>query len=185
MGTPLLSLPVRGRRDILLARQRARQLAGLLGYDAATRLGVAAAAFEVAWGAYPARGRSTVVFQIEEGLLQIFAAGTADERRGVSPPWHSRQTPRSMDPRGVRRLRNRVLQLPAVRAMPEARFEIPLPAAPAMSADDAAWAVRELDRQTPLNLFEEVRRQNEELLRLVQELGACPAHSDRERRPAA
>ena len=72
MSTPFLSLPVAARRDVVLARDRARQVAGLLGFDALEQACVAAAVFEIASQAREA-GRSMLHFQVEGDLFQVFA----------------------------------------------------------------------------------------------------------------
>ena len=57
MATALYSLKIKNKRDVLLARQRARQLTRLLGYAEAEQLLLASAAFELAWTTYQSRGR--------------------------------------------------------------------------------------------------------------------------------
>jgi hypothetical protein len=58
-----------------------------------------------------------------------------------------------------------------------------------MALEDLAWAAQELSRQTPLDLFEEMQRQNQELLRVIQELHECRGEleqrKDRQRSAAA
>jgi hypothetical protein len=46
-----------------------------------------------------------------------------------------------------------------------ARLELALPDTSALASEDVRWLVRELNRRTPLNLFEEVRQLNLEALR--------------------
>ncbi len=59
---------------------------------------------------------------------------------------------------------------------PRLRVEKPLPPRDRAVADeDLAFVVRELALRTPGNLFEEVRKQNEELLRTLLELRDCQA----------
>ena len=48
MARLLYSLPVRGIRDLLLLRQRTRQIAGLLGFDLPAQGRIAAQAFALA-----------------------------------------------------------------------------------------------------------------------------------------
>lgn len=42
-----------------------------------------------------------------------------------------------------------------------------------LAAEDLPWLVQELDQHTPLNLFEEYRQQNRELLAAMEMLHAC------------
>ncbi len=54
-----------------------------------------------------------------------------------------------------------------------ARVEKPLPRRePAVAHEDLSWVVRELERLSPLDLFEEVQAQNQELLRALVDLRA-------------
>ena len=43
------------------------------------------------------------------------------------------------------------------------------------TGEDLVWVVRQLVEMTPLTVFEEVQRQNQEVLRLLLELQACQA----------
>jgi hypothetical protein len=133
MTTPLYTLKLGSRRDIVLARQRARQIAGLLGFPPAEQTCIAAAVFEIARTAYEATGSSTLCFQADDGVFRVFPS-----RR------------------------------PAGGCL---RLEKSLPAdAPALAREDLEWAVRELARFSRLNLFEEIRQQNQELLHAVHKL---------------
>jgi len=160
MALPLYSLKVRSRRDILLARQRTRQLSGLLGFEAGEQLLLAAAVFEFAWSAYQSRGRVVLHFELFEDRLRI----------SCSRPQSARQE----EERKVAQLPGKTSrgQHRAVLPMPVAelalRLEKPLPAQPGpLPVEDIAWSMRALAQQTPLNLFEEIRQCNLELLRLA------------------
>src|SRR5262249_47178416 len=153
----LLTLSLRNKRDVLLARQRARQIAGLLGFDPPARLAIAARAFEIAWTSHRQGDGQAIVFQIEDQVLTVFNS---------CPSEHSIKSPSEWpkhDPSGVERLMKRLSRLPPT--PPLLRLEIALPS-PVLSVDDAVWATRQLSRQTPLNLFEEIHQQNLEMLRL-------------------
>ena len=56
MNRPLLTLEVRLEHDVVLARQRARQVAGLLGFDAQDQTRVATAVSEIARNAFQYAG---------------------------------------------------------------------------------------------------------------------------------
>jgi len=138
MSLSLFALPLRRKRDIVVARQRARQVARLLGFDPAEQVSIAAAVFELAARASTEKGRVTVQFRLSGSQLQVFC-----------------------EPQTSLRL---------IRTLPdEART---------MALEDLAWAAQELARQTPIDLFDEMRRHNQELLRLLQELHECRAELD-------
>ncbi|MCI0457908.1 MAG: hypothetical protein L0Z62_13155 [Gemmataceae bacterium] len=128
MHTPFLQIEVNRKRDLLLARRQARQVARLLGFDLLEQACVAALVFELARQQLSQAGRLTLRFAVAQDRLLIVAAfgeGTA-------------------------------------------RVEKPLPRRePATAHDDLSWVVRELERLDPLNLFEEVQTQNQELLRVL------------------
>ncbi len=136
MHTPFLLVEVRRRRDAVLARRRARQVAGLLGFEPNEQACVAALVFELACQALTQAGRTSLRFTVERDRLLVAPAG----------------------------------EVPAL------RVEKPLPPRePAVGQEDLAFVVRELEKLAPASLFEEVQRQNQELLRALLELQACRA----------
>lgn len=172
MGTPLLTVTLHGERDILEARQRGRQLAGLLGYEVREQVLVAAAVFEVAWSAWQNRGRCQLCFHVEEGRLTVVAEQLPRQEKRRPTRKSTASGDKALDARGLRRLLEH-LSAPPVAIPAELRLEKPLPTGSGpISAEDLPWALRELSRRTPPNLFDEIHRQNQELLRLLHELNA-------------
>ena len=93
MATALYSLKIKNKRDVLLARQRARQLTKLLGYAEAEQLLLASAAFELAWTTYQSRGRVALHFTLENDCLRISCARPERkeeeaERRAFDRAWN-------------------------------------------------------------------------------------------------
>jgi hypothetical protein len=83
MGTSLLVLHVRRRRDLLLARERARQVARLLGFDAVDQACIAAGVFEIACQAMLQSGCCGLQFQTDGNTFQVFPiAGTESAQPG-------------------------------------------------------------------------------------------------------
>jgi hypothetical protein len=74
MSTSFFVLLVRSRRDVVLARERARQIAGLLGFDALEQAGIGAAVFEIASRAREQSGRAALQFQAEDGTFRVVPA---------------------------------------------------------------------------------------------------------------
>lgn len=70
MTTPILMLPVRRKRDVLIARQRTRQVAALLGYEPPEQVLLAAAVFELARQVRRAR-RARLRVEAVRGILRI------------------------------------------------------------------------------------------------------------------
>jgi hypothetical protein len=94
MSHSLLSLPVDSRRDLLTARQRARQIAGLVGLDSRQRAAVAAAVFEAASG-LPFGG--TVSFWLRGSALHVHVDGAGKHPRLVFALPDSAGTPSPED----------------------------------------------------------------------------------------
>ena len=147
MGQTLLSLPLRNKRDAMVARQRTRQLTGLLGYDIHDQAGIAAGVFAVAWQILSLQSPVQLSFLLDNGLLKVLA----EARRKLPGSRPAEPNPR-------------VLCL-----------ERPLPARAKMGAEDIAWAVDRLDQVTPAHMYDEVYRLNQELLAALQALEASQA----------
>lgn len=162
MATALYSLKIRNKRDVLLARQRARQLTNLLGYAESDQLLLASAAFELAWTTFQSRGRVALHFTLESDCLRISCSRPErkeeeEERRAFDRAWNG----------GKKRPQPKRRPLDAFAEL-ALRLEKPLPRrADPMPIEDVAWAMEQLAKQTPLNLFEEIRQYNLELLRLA------------------
>src|ERR1700731_1854904 len=71
MSEPILTLRLRRKRDVVLARQRARQVAGLLGYDRRQQVPIAAAAFDLAAAFLRQKGRGVLRFHASAGSLRV------------------------------------------------------------------------------------------------------------------
>lgn len=71
MITPLLTLPLRCKRDLVVARQRAGQIAGLLGFERRELAGIAAAVFEIAGQVWRRTRRGRLTFQVSSRSLCV------------------------------------------------------------------------------------------------------------------
>ena len=145
MSQTLLSLPLRDKRDAMLARQRARQLAALLGYDAQDQAGIAAGVFAVSWQVLNLQSPVEVCFRIDGAKLQVVAQ--ARSSRPVS--WD------------------------AASAQSVLCLEKPVPSQSKVPLEDLPWAIAKLDQITPARMYEEVYRINQELLATLHELQLC------------
>jgi anti-sigma regulatory factor (Ser/Thr protein kinase) len=141
MSTPLLRVLVRRRRDVVLARQHARQVARLLGFDPDEQSVIAAAVFEIAYAAAQRRARGALEFHLHAGRLEVAFLDDAPFR----------------PVRGMR----------LVRRLPEQAGDV--------DPSDLGWVVREVTRRAPPDVLEEMRQQNQELLRALHQLQAAPA----------
>jgi signal transduction histidine kinase len=68
MTAPLLNLRLRNERDVVAARQRSREIAGLVGFDAQEQTRIATAVSEIARNAFRYAGGGQIEFSIDEAL---------------------------------------------------------------------------------------------------------------------
>jgi hypothetical protein len=71
MSEPILTLSLRRKRDVLIARQRTRQIAGLLGYDGRQQVQIAAAVFDLGVAFLRQRGRGVLRFHADGGSFRV------------------------------------------------------------------------------------------------------------------
>lgn len=74
----LISLPLRSKRDAVVVRQRARQAAKLLLFDASEQACIAAGAFAIAVQALRWNKRGSLCLQTDRNQLTIFAQSKRD-----------------------------------------------------------------------------------------------------------
>jgi signal transduction histidine kinase/DNA-binding response OmpR family regulator len=176
---PLLSLEVRLEHDVVLARQRARQIAGLLGFDPRDQTGIATAVSEIARNAFQYGGGGRVEFLADDGPAPALLVRVTDhgpgvkdlaavlEGRYVSP------TGMGLGIIGVRRLMDQFQIHAGDGGGTCVLFGKELPRrAPPPTAAVVTRVAEELARTRPESAFEEVRRQNQEILRAMEELQA-------------
>src|SRR5437868_7404274 len=145
----VLTLALRSKRDVLLARQRARQTAVLFHFEPHDQACIAAGAFAVATEALRRSKSGQLWIQIEDGTLRIFS------REGGAKP--SAPSLKDQNERGLG-----VVSLQLLKPLP--------PAAAEFSAEDLSWIMTQLDQLTHFNMFEEIERQNHEMLALLHAL---------------
>ena len=87
MGMPtgaLLTVELQHERDVVLARQRARQLAAELGLDSQDQIRFATAVSEIARNAYQYAGGGRVEFRVEPEPPAMLVAHVADRGPGIA-----------------------------------------------------------------------------------------------------
>ena len=170
---------IRYERDVVLARQRARQIAGLVGFDAQDQTRIATAVSEVARNAFEYARGGDVEFRVE-GITapQLLVIEVTDRGPGIS------DLPAVLEGRYRSRTGMGVGIIGARRLMD--RFEISSPStggtrvvlarllprkAGVLGPNAIAGLTGELARRGPSDPFDEIQRQNQELLRALEELG--------------
>ncbi|MBM3996719.1 MAG: hypothetical protein FJ303_21575 [Planctomycetes bacterium] len=154
--TPFLALKLRRKKDAIVARTRARRVGSLLGYDVAEQACIAAGAFVIACQALELFGQARLVFQIVNHQLQIYAEGEAVETP-AEPASH---------------------RLSGLFAEPDTKWLYhltkPLPAQEASAEEiELGWLVRKVEELACDSVFDEIVKQNQEILALLHELRLC------------
>lgn len=171
---PLFVQDIAYERDVVIARQRARQLAALLEFDAKDQTGFATAVSEVARNAFMYAQRGNVEFGIEEhDGVEWFTVRVTDHGPGIANVQdvldgrHASTTGTSRGLIGAKRLMERfhidsaTTGTTVVMAKPLNR---------PYTKKELARIAEALRQQGPHDPFEEIQQQNRELLRTLEEL---------------
>src|SRR6476646_11051530 len=84
MSLVLLTLELRYEQDVVLTRQRVRQIAALIGFDAQDQTRIATAVSEIARNAFHYAGGGKVEFRLEGQSPQSFLIIIRDQGRGIA-----------------------------------------------------------------------------------------------------
>jgi signal transduction histidine kinase len=171
---PILTTELRTEHDVVLARQRARQVARLLGFDAQDQIRIATAVSEVARNAFQYAKGGRVMFELapEPPRLDITVSDTGPGIAQLTEVLDGRYrspTGMGLGLLGARRLSDRF----EARSAPGAtlvRLGKLLPRGASPDADTVARLSRELTLLTPHDPLAETREQNRELLRALDEV---------------
>ena len=178
MPKALLTVALQFEQDVVVARQRARQIAGLVGFDSQDQTRVATAVSEMARNAFRYAKGGRVEFSIEgERAPQVLIAIVRDKGSGIpnldevlSGRYRS-QTGMGIGLIGVHRLVDRV----EIRTARGTGTEVVLnkilpPRAPVVTRADVTRIATELASHSPASPVEELQEQNRELVRTLSEL---------------
>jgi signal transduction histidine kinase/CheY-like chemotaxis protein len=178
MPSPILSLPIRREPDVVTARQRARQVAQLLGFDPQDQTRIATAVSEIARNAFIYAGGGLVEFLVEgQAAPQILVVnvidrgpGIADLRRILDGEYESR-TGMGLGIVGARRLVDRF----EIESAPGRGTRVGLKKlfprrAPLVTAQTLKAVEKRVTAEESINPVTELQRQNHELLSTLEEL---------------
>jgi signal transduction histidine kinase/CheY-like chemotaxis protein len=179
VSASLGAVRIREEHDVVVARQRARDVAAALGFEATDQVRIATAVSEIARNAYVyARGGD--VEYLLDGLdspppvlvVRIADAGPGIARlEDVLAGRYRSSTGMGLGMVGARRLMDHfdVQTSPAGTTVSLKRL---VPRHRTFTSGDLAQLVRQLETPAPSTLYDEVRQQNQELLRALEELQA-------------
>ena len=174
----LLTVALHYEQDVVIARQRARQVAGLIGFDSQDQTRIATAVSEIARNAYRYAGGGKVEFRLEgESAPQVLLVRVRDAGPGIKDLDHvlsgqyRSQTGMGIGIRGVHRLMDQVdIHTSAGAGTDVVLKKILPPRAPLVTQPDLARLTTELATRAPVGAYEELQNQNRELVRALGEL---------------
>lgn len=175
--TALLTAELRFEQDVVLARQRARQVAELLGFDAQDQIRIATAVSEIARNAFAYAGGGKVEFVVDAVAPGRLDIRISDHGKGIADiPAILRGQYRSPTGTGLGILgAKRLVDHFDIRSQTPGGTTVALSktrptGAPELSNDALQHIVKELSRSRPDNPFQEMQQQNQDLIRALEEL---------------
>jgi signal transduction histidine kinase/CheY-like chemotaxis protein len=178
MSARILSVNVQQEADVVLARQRARQIAEQLGFSPLEQTQIATAVSEIARNAYDYGGGGLVEYALTGNAPpQVFEIKISDKGKGIADLTavlageHRSQTGMGVGIRGAQRLMDRfhVHSTPGKGTVVELVKILPRKKA-LLSRKELSSICDVLARQKPEDATGELRRQNRELLLSLQDL---------------
>ena len=168
----IMTVAIRYEQDVVLARQRTRQIAQLLGFDSQDQTRLATAVSELARNAFGYAVGGKVEFAIEGASTpQIFLIRVKDDGPGIAnlkeilEGRYKSQTGMGLGIIGARRLVDQCEIHTRVRGGTEIVLKKLLPRRiPFVTSSRAAEIAESLAKQRPESPFDEVKQQNQELL---------------------
>jgi signal transduction histidine kinase/DNA-binding response OmpR family regulator len=178
MSKALLTVAIQYEQDVVVSRQRARQIAGLLGFDGQDQTRIATAVSEIARNAYRYAGGGKVEFSLEgESSPQVLHVRVSDKGPGIPDVSHVLSgTYRSTTGMGIGLIgAHRLMDRVEVRTSHGQGTDISLrkilpPRAALVTTADVSRIVHELTARPPVGANEELQQQNQELLRALSDL---------------
>jgi signal transduction histidine kinase/DNA-binding response OmpR family regulator len=179
MSKTLLTVAIQGEQHVVLARQRARQVASLLGFEGQDQTRVATAVSEIARNAFRYAGGGKVEFMLEgETAPQLLMIRVSDEGPGIADLAHVLSGRYRSDAGmglgliGAHRLMDQVdVQTGGGRRGTDVLLKKMLPPrAPLVTPERLKQIARDLLARAPSSVVDELQRQNQELLRALSDL---------------
>ncbi len=173
---PLLTIPLRHDRHVVHARQRARDIAAELGFEHQDQIRLATAASELARNAFRYAEGGAVAFSVSQSTPQVFIISVTDEGHGIPnlaeifDGRYSSKTGLGMGLIGTKRLMDYFhitstgngTEVECGKTFPSIAAEVTLSRVKTIST--------KLVGGNAIDPFDEIERQNQELLKTLAEL---------------
>lgn len=177
MHKPILTVDVRYEHDVVLARQRARQIAAALGFDLQDQTRISTSTSELARNVYQYARTGKVAFAIDEdhdsSALIITVSDNGPGIKDLDNILRGRYVSRTGMGLGLVGAK-RLMDVFKIHSAPGVGTTVTigknLPVRPGTPRPDAARISLQLSRQSPQSPYEELQQQNQELLRALEEL---------------
>lgn len=177
MRTTILTIEIRYEQDVVLTRQRARQISQLLGFDAQDQTRIATAVSEIARNAFQYARGGKVEFWVEGESPQQFLICIRDKGAGIPNldnilnGQYTSTTGMGVGITGSRRLMDRFHIESSLGHGTTVLLGKTLPKRSGkLTAQRLVQIIDELVRRRPDNPYEEIQQQNQELIRALEEL---------------
>src|SRR5436309_6596871 len=185
MKRTILTIEIRFEQDMVLARQRSRQIAAMLGFGHQDQTRIGTAVSEIARNAFQYGAAARVEFGVEDTPEPVMFINVKDEGKGIADlqqildGQYMSSTGMGLGIVGARRL----MDLFDIQSAPgkgtTVRMGKKLPARQGIRSQTVARIAEELARRSPETPLEEVQQQNRELFRVLEELRARGADLER------
>jgi signal transduction histidine kinase/DNA-binding response OmpR family regulator len=178
MAHRIIAVAIDFEQDVVAARQRARQIAGVLGFDGQDQARIATAVSEIARNALRYAGRGDAEFALEgDSAPQVLIIRVRDRGPGIADLQrildgrYTSSTGMGLGIVGARRLMDQCDIVSAPGQGTEVVMKKILPARSAVFGRNALGRLAgTLAARSPATPFEEIQQQNRELIRAMDEL---------------
>ncbi len=175
MSVSILQIPLRTERDVVQARQRARELAQCLGLDNQDQIRMATATSEIARNAFRYARNGKVVLAVALEPPQRMEVTVMDSGPGIAnldeimEGRYKSETGLGMGILGTKRLMDE-FHLQTLPSATTIRMAKKIPPHAVWSQRTLNDLIRRVQERRPENPYEEIELQNQELLKTLQEL---------------
>ncbi|HEY1937841.1 MAG TPA: ATP-binding protein [Candidatus Angelobacter sp.] len=178
MNTPISTIALRNERDVVQARQRAREIAAMVGFDNQEQIRLATATSEMARNAFRYARGGKVAFTVEAGRPQTLEIVISDHGPGIEnlddifEGRYRSSTGLGLGIMGTKRLMDKFdISSSHAGTVVKMRKDFPV-SVPILTPARMQDLSEKIAANAPESPYDEIDRQNRELLKTLQELRA-------------